>query len=106
MGSSFSTGGTNSSIQTYPTASNLSGATYTLTNASGGQLLFTLPGGGYINNIYGNLVNNGIISDIPSSPGTGSTFNIGSLGGNNTFKNTGTLTFKSPFGNSRMSVSA
>ncbi|WP_395495906.1 Hint domain-containing protein [Acetobacter sp. KSO5] len=94
MGSSFSTGGTNSSSQTYPTASNLSGASYTLTNASGGQLLFTLPGGGYINNIYGNLVNNGIISDIPSSPGTGSTFNIGSLGGNNTFKNTGTLTFK------------
>lgn len=94
MGSSFSTGGTNSSIQTYPTASNLSGSAYTLTNASGGQLLFTPPGGGYINNIYGNLVNNGIISDIPSSPGTGSTFNIGSLGGNNTFKNTGTLTFK------------
>ncbi|WP_215754829.1 Hint domain-containing protein [Acetobacter sp. P5B1] len=94
MGGSFSTGGTNSSIQTYLTASNLSGATYTLTNASGGQLLFTPPGGGYINNIYGNLVNNGIISDIPSSPGTGSTFNIGSLGGNNTFKNTGTLTFK------------
>lgn len=94
MGNTFSTGGTNSSIQTYPTASNLSGSQYTLTNASGGQLLFTPPGGGYINNIYGNLVNNGIISDIPSSAGTGSTFNIGSLGGNNSLKNNGTLTFK------------
>lgn len=76
MGNTYSTGGTNSTTQTYSSSTTISGGQYTVTNTSDGQFLFT-PSAARIVNFYGNLTNEGLVSFIPSTTGTGSTFNLG-----------------------------
>lgn len=97
MGDNFSSGGTNDTTQTYtgstPFTNTISGGSYTVTNTSSGQFLFS-PSAARIVNFYGNLINDGLVSYIPSTKGTGNSFYLGTNSSSSLTQNDGQIVYK------------
>ncbi|CAI3925166.1 Glycosyltransferase involved in cell wall bisynthesis (RfaB) (PDB:2IV7) [Commensalibacter communis] len=98
MANTFPNGGTNSTEQLF----NNGGTTYigggtgnTITNDENGSFIFTQPGTTF--NIYGNLINNGLFSINPKTPGAGINIAFGYANTTNSLTQTnGQIQFDQP----------